>query len=272
MQKTICRLLVGAVLISLSCKKETPVSKIPGNSRTSATSYPTVDEKQLQGAVRTRLDSPNPTPAQLARRTRNNQLIRKMGLPVLETLPVVEDENLAKLRSPQEAATRCLATTLCAIKGETQDQKLVDSLIDGYSAASYFSPQERQFISEASPSKQNLIDFAWRYECVHVFLWALQERDALSKPNEICPVSDDMAAIKKAGPEKFVAKAKLRPLPEILDMADFYYRLHWSAIELRLKGQSSPTIDEGIIRERHRALNWLIRYFNQEWDDVATDT
>lgn len=24
--------------------------------------------------------------------------------------------------------------------------------------------------------------------------------------------------------------------------------------------------------ERHRALNWLIRYMNQAWDEVATDT
>jgi hypothetical protein len=28
----------------------------------------------------------------------------------------------------------------------------------------------------------------------------------------------------------------------------------------------------GVIEERHYALNWLIGYFNQDWDDVATDT
>ena len=55
-------------------------------------------------------------------------------------------------------------------------------------------------------------------------------------------------------------------------MADLYYRLHWAAIELRIKGKASDQVDEGIIRERHRALNWLIRYLNQEWDDVTTDT
>ena len=55
-------------------------------------------------------------------------------------------------------------------------------------------------------------------------------------------------------------------------MADFYYRLHWAAIELRIKGKKSELLDEGVIRERHRALNWLIGYLNQEWDDVTTDT
>lgn len=51
-----------------------------------------------------------------------------------------------------------------------------------------------------------------------------------------------------------------------------HYRLHWAAIDLRIKERSSEKINEEIIRERHRALNWLIRYLNQDWDDVSTDT
>lgn len=234
--------------------------------------YPSVDEAALKGIARTRFDSPKPTEAQLARRTKHNKIIREMGLPVLESLPVVEDEKTAKLRSPEEIAKRCLATTFCAVKGETKDQKLVDSLTKDYSASGYFSPEEQQFIKDLHPPQQKLIDFCWRYECVHVFLWAMGEQKKLSGPNEICPVSDDMKLIQKAGPAKFVTESKSRPSEEILDMADFYYRLHWAAIELRLKGKMSDLLDEGVIRERHRALNWLIGYLNQEWDDVTTDT
>jgi hypothetical protein len=234
--------------------------------------YPTAKEADLKGIARTRFDSPNPTAAQLARRTKNNKTIREMGLPVLEALPVVEDEQTVKLRSPEEIATRCLATTFCAIKGETKDQMLVDSLIKDYSAVAYFSPEEQRFLKSVNPSQQNLIDFSWRYECVHVFLWAMGARNTLSPPNEICPVSDDMKLIKKAGPAKFVAESKRRTAQEILDMADYYYRLHWAAIELRIKDKQSELLDEGVIRERHRALNWIIGYLNQEWDNVTTDT
>jgi hypothetical protein len=84
------------------------------------------------------------------------------------------------------------------------------------------------------------------------------DRDTLGAPNEICPVSEDMKLIKKAGPKKFVAEAKRRPPQEILDAADYYYRLHWAVIELRIKGKKSELLDEGVIRERHRAFNWLI--------------
>lgn len=68
------------------------------------------------------------------------------------------------------------------------------------------------------------------------------------------------------------ANARLRTMAELLEENDYYYCLHWAAIELRLKGKTNPRINEEIIMERHAALNWLIRYMNQEWDDVTTDT
>ena len=31
-------------------------------------------------------------------------------------------------------------------------------------------------------------------------------------------------------------------------------------------------MDYDVVIERHHALNWLIGYENQQWDDVSTDT
>jgi hypothetical protein len=36
--------------------------------------------------------------------------------------------------------------------------------------------------------------------------------------------------------------------------------------------RASDKLNEEIIGERHRALNWLIRYMDQEWDEITTDT
>jgi Domain of unknown function (DUF4272) len=33
-----------------------------------------------------------------------------------------------------------------------------------------------------------------------------------------------------------------------------------------------PNSSEEIIVERHKALNWLIRYMGENWDDIRTDT
>lgn len=30
--------------------------------------------------------------------------------------------------------------------------------------------------------------------------------------------------------------------------------------------------DAGVVQERHHALNWLIGYCGQDWDDITTDT
>jgi hypothetical protein len=142
---------VLCILVLASCGKQEKSSATNDNTRPQEVqepdmkNYPTANEADLKGIARTRFDSPNPTTAQLARRIKNNRTIREMGLPVLEDLPVVEDEKTATLRSPEEIAKRCLATTFCAVKDETKDQKLVDSLIKDYSATAYFSPEEQQF-------------------------------------------------------------------------------------------------------------------------------
>jgi len=245
-------------------KKEPPLDKKSG--------YGEVTEGKLQGIVRTNLDSPNPSATQLARKKRNIAIVKEMGLPWIEHLPVIEDDTKIKPRTADEVATRCLATAFCAVKGESNDQKLIDRLVKDYSAKSFFSSAEQKFLANPKPSRQDLANFAWRYECVHVFLWALGYLPKLNAPDQIANVAAEVGIIRDRGPQHFEKDARLRPLSEILDQADLYYRLHWAAIEMRLKGQTNERINEEIILERHRALNWLIRYMNQSWDDVTTDT
>jgi hypothetical protein len=70
-----------------------------------------------------------------------------------------------------------------------------------------------------------------------------------------------------------MAKAKLRTMKEILDEADLIYRYHWAVTDARVKGRDAPAgLDGGVVYERHYTLNWLIRYGDQEWDDISTDT
>lgn len=266
MQTPFVRLLVlSLALLICACRKENEVDR---------DKCLRVDESALKGAARTNLDSPSPTQAQLDRKARSIAIIQQMGLPYIEHLPVVEDDQQIEARTAQEVAKRCIAVVLCALKGETQgrEKALVDSVVKEYGASSYLSPKEAAFLNDPSAGDQALTDFAWRYECAHVLLWALGHIDTLKPPNEICNVAHEVGLIRAAGPTNFIAEAQLRSQAEILDMADYYYRLHWAAIELRLKGQSSDAVNEEIIDERHRALNWLIRYMGQEWDDITTDT
>ena len=259
-----CYLFVLILLSVNACRGRQSTSETP--------KYPSVDEKALKGKARTSLDSPQPTQSQLARKAKSIGVIKGLGLPVTDHLPVVEDEASITPRSREEIAERALALAISAVKGESNDQKLVDSLITQFSAKQLFTPAELAFITNRSPTQQQLIDFAWQYECVHVLLWSLGHIEKLQPPNHVCDVPAEVSIIRSLGREKLSSTAHPRPLSEILDQADYYYRLHWAAIELRLNGNKSDKVNEEIIDERHKALNWLIRYMGQNWDDITTDT
>lgn len=229
-----------------------------------------VSEKDLKGVIRTNLDSPHPTAAQLARKHRSELRVKALGLPVMDGLPVVEEASTIKPRTTQEVVQRCLANTFAAVRGETNDKALADKLVADFGVSGALSPDELKFLSAATPSSQDLSDFSWRYECTHVFLWALGFLTELAPPDQQCNVAKEAGVIRAKGPGGFAAAANLRSLDELLDENDYYYRLHWAAIELR--SQPNPRANEEIIQERHRALNWLIRYLKQDWDDVSTDT
>lgn len=234
--------------------------------------YPTGPEATLQGVARTNLDSPTPTSAQLARKRQSEMAVRALGLPILDSLPVVEDDAEVAPRTTEEVAIRAIATTLTGVKGETNDQQLVDKLVANFSADSAFSPKERAFIKAPTASKQTLVEFSWRYECTHVLLWALGYLPAVNPPDKQADVAKEIGILREKGRAAFIKDAHLRSMKELLDLNDLYYRLNWAAVDLRIKGQPSPKANEEIIVERHRALNWLIRYMNQEWDEVTTDT
>jgi hypothetical protein len=254
----------AAALLFGACGAEIDVSE--------RSKYPTATEHELKGVVRTTLDHPNPTPAQLARRERSIAVLKNLGVPYLATLPVTESETAIVPRSAKEIADRAVAVAIAAVKGETNDQEFVEDLVTQYQADTLFTPQEKAFIVNPSPQRQDLIDHAWRYEAVHVLLWALGHIEGLKGPNEICEVSRDVGTIRDLGRDGLASTATPRSMAALLEQADLYYHLHWSAIELRIRGRHSDALDEGIIRERHRALNWLTRYMGQEWDDVETDT
>ncbi len=64
----------------------------------------------------------------------------------------------------------------------------------------------------------------------------------------------------------------MRSKVELLDAADLYYRLDWACVDARINGKEMTQAHPGVVYERHYALNWLISYGNQEWDDVRCDT
>lgn len=130
------------------------------------------------------------------------------------------------------------------------------------------------FISEKINDQQQRVQFSWRYERSWVLLWALGYIEKLDYPPSICDVPKLASTVSGKTVDQLVREAKPRRLSDILNEADLIYRIHWAVVEERVnKTVAVPSaIDRGVVLERHAALNWLIGYLDQEWDEITTDT
>lgn len=89
----------------------------------------------------------------------------------------------------------------------------------------------------------------------------------------MCNVADDVKIIYELKEQGFRQNAKIRSKKEILDQADLILRLNWACVSARVKNETAPGgLNSSVVYERHYALNWLIKYMNQDWDSVSTDT
>ena len=166
-----------------------------------------------------------------------------------------------------------------AVKGEGHSfegpeavGEYMSALIAEYRLDGCFTPIEQSFIDAIEPDRRDWVQFTWRYECCWVMHWALGYVEQLGPPSTPCDAATTVRLIHDRGRDGYMAEARLRPQAEILDEADLIYRFHWAVRDAELKGRQVEGIDPGVAMERHYALNWLIGYADQDWDDISTDT
>jgi len=216
-----------------------------------------------------------PTRAQKVRRAQSEAYCKAHGIPVYSNpnAMFLDDDSQVKLRSQDEVADRALALCFIGLKSEGLEQSKLDLFSNKYNLKGKLSPAELAYVNAKHPTEQQKIDANWRYEDLHVILWALGYIDQLAYPDQMCNVAQDVKIISDLTEDEFKAKAKLRSKKELLDQADLILRLDWACVDARTKNQPAPgKMDKGVVYERHYALNWLIKLANQNWDDVSTDT
>lgn len=206
-----------------------------------------------------------------ARKARSIAILTAEKIPFIDHLPVIQDEAESAHRTKEEVAARAIALFVAALKGEGLEQEDVEAIAEKYEIADALSPHERWFLHPLKRARQEYVQFCWRYECFWVMLWALGFIESLGHPKDVCDCAVAGRYLLDKSRDEFVAKAKLRPLAEILDMAHLYYRYDWAAVNSG-KDDNAAGVDSGVVHERHYALNWLIGYMDAEWDDVTTDT
>ena len=210
-------------------------------------------------------------PEAIERKARSHAVLEAEGVPINERLPLIETEAEAEIPSIEAIVERAIALTFVAVRGEGLERERVQALVQEWSAQ--LTPAEQAFLALEEPTAQQRAQFSWRYEALAVLLWALDAGVELGRPDHIVDAGAIASRVQELGPEGMRGWSRRRPAAEILDAADLIYRYHWAVVDARLQRQDPPAnLDPGVVYERHYALNWLVGYMDQDWDDISTDT
>lgn len=179
------------------------------------------------------------------------------------------------IRTPREVARRCVVLYAVIAAGHGEDRPQLREWLQTSGLLCSASPEEKALLECAAPTDQQKVNATWRVEALAPLLWALKKLPDQQPPVELCDTQALRAALPPLlGPiDQWVHAAQLRNADEIYEANEAIYNINWSVRDAQIFGKSIPNgYHPGIVQERHHALNWLIGYENQDWDEVATDT
>ena len=182
------------------------------------------------------------------------------------------------MRSNEELINRALILcALCNIACIEAPIHEIKSWIEQYNLTSFLSESEKILLDKKNEdlTKQEIIDISWFVES----LWALVWAGGLIKN---LPVDDDQDAgnnyvksfpdfREREGVSKFRHKMRIRTIEEICEKLNLYCDAHWYAKDGRINNYPTGKMDEEIIRERRKSLEWIMDD-SLDWDNIPLDT
>lgn len=215
------------------------------------------------------------TEDQKERKARSEAMLKEEKIKINYNLPFIESEIETTIRPAKEIAQRVsiLAVINLVSFNDLEAGEAIGYLQD-YHLWDYVTPKEKSFLADPTDAKKN--QETWKCECIWTLLWALKTTDSLGWPNELCNLSniesEKYPIAQNKDPNDFINAANCRTKAEIMDANDLYYRLDWACVDARINNVEIQSIHPGVVYERHYALNWLVNYMDQGWDDVSCDT
>ncbi|HEY4417709.1 MAG TPA: DUF4272 domain-containing protein [Verrucomicrobiae bacterium] len=180
-----------------------------------------------------------------------------------------------QIRGADEVARRCLVLYAVIAAGHEGPRTELVTWLQREKLWESASPNERSFLQSAIPTQQQRANATWRVEALAPLLWALGVVSELPPPTGLC----DVQGLRRVLPplmglvSEWLSAAQLRLDSEIHDANESIYQIHWAVRDAQLNGRPVPQeYYLSVVQERHYALNWLIGYCGQEWDDITTDT
>ena len=221
------------------------------------------------------------------RKERSEKVLAKHKVMINPNLPRIENEDEAKIKSPEEIVKRAvtafitvqIAIDICNDNGALESVEFFTPIMERFGLMNELTADEKIYFDKdkcEGISQDDAYQFQWRLEmCVPLF-WACGFRKTLDYPDEMTDTTKQINLI--GGCENFgelMKNVKMRSPSEILDAADLLFRMDWACVEARIKNDPGIMGDlfSDVVVEQHKGVNWLIGAYDAEnWDTVAPHT
>ena len=134
------------------------------------------------------------------------------------------------------------------------------------------TPRELRFLTQAEPPEKERIWMIWFGEAEYTLLWSIGKIESLPLPKSKCDTDLIIGAIPLwQSTASFIHSAVLKEV-EVRQEAERIYDIRVDIGKELRRGVPPPDgYDKDVAFFRHYALNWVIGYCGQSWDEITPD-
>ncbi len=197
---------------------------------------------------------------------------KSLGISVAATPQAIKGYSKRYPRSARQIAIRAIILQgVVAVASKVNLEPIVEWFQDNRIWDSV-TPEEKAFLNNPSPTKEQSNRLAWHQEAEWTLLWVISKVESLGLPTRGCDTRklvDEIIPPLGSEIRDFLASAKVREPGVLLAEDDRTYDLWCYAHKARRKVELPRDLSWGVLYERRYAFEWLDG--REEWDDVTCD-
>ena len=203
----------------------------------------------------------------------SERIISEKGGKTPDWLPILE--RAKDMRSNEELIDRALILNALINIYFEAPIPIIKDWIEQHGLAPALSEYEKKVLDRDSKdlSEQERINIHWYIEALWALMWAGNMIDDLPIDRHVEDYQVELCPNLEKGEDdsKFRQNMRIRTKEEVFKKLDLYFRTHWYTRNGVLNKCPTGKMNDGVIMERRKALEWVIDN-TLDWDNIPLNT